>query len=62
MERLVQTHHFGPHRLDVMEHVDEEGASYLVVVDGAVVTDPALETAPRLEDLVRIYARWKEEA
>lgn len=62
MERLLQTHHFGPHRVDVVEHVDDEGTSYVVVVDGAVATDPPLEVAPRMEDVVRIYARTQGQA
>lgn len=62
MERLVQTHHFGPHRVDVVEHVNDIGTSYVVVVDGAVATDPPLEVPPRMEDLVRIYARSQGQA
>lgn len=57
MDRILQTHRFGPHRVDVVEHADDEGASYVVAVDGAVVTDPPLEAPPGPEDVVRIYAR-----
>lgn len=57
MRRILQTRHFGPHRVDVVEQDDNEGASYVVVVDDAVVTDPPLEAPPNAEDVVRIYAR-----
>lgn len=56
MERILQTHHFGPHRVEVIEHVGDEGATYVVLVDGVVVTDAPLQTPPRFEDVVRIYA------
>jgi hypothetical protein len=56
VERILQTHHFGPHRVDVVEHADDEGTTYVVLVDGAVITGPPLEAPPRLEDVVRIYA------
>jgi hypothetical protein len=56
VERIVQTHRFGPHRVDVLEQAGDEGTDYVVLVDGAVITDPPLEAPPRLEDVVRIYA------
>lgn len=56
VEKILQTHRFGPHRVDVLERAGNEGATYVVLVDGAVITDPPLETPPRLEDVVRIYA------
>jgi hypothetical protein len=55
VERILQTHRFGPHRVDVVEHAGEEGTTYVVLVDGAIITDPPLEAPPRLEDVVRIY-------
>lgn len=57
VRRILETRHFGPHRVDVVEQSDDEGASYVVVVDDAVVTDPPLEVPPKAEDVVRIYAR-----
>jgi len=57
MERILQTHDFGPHRVDVLERVDDEGTSYFVLVDDVIVTDPPLSVHPRFEDVVRIYAR-----
>lgn len=57
MERLLQTQYFGPHRVDVVERLDEDAAAYVVLVDGTVVTDPPLEAPPRSEDVLRIYAR-----
>ena len=57
MERILETHDFGPHRVDILERADDEGTSYVVLVDDDIVTDPPLPTPPRLEDVVRIYAR-----
>jgi hypothetical protein len=57
VKRLLQTHRFGSHEIGVIEDADEEGTTYLVLVDGAIVTDPPLQTPPRMEDVVRIYAR-----
>ena len=56
MERILQTHRVGPHRVDVLEQAGDEGTAYVVLVDGAIITDPPLEAPPRLEDVVRIYA------
>ncbi len=56
MDRILQTHEFGPHRVDVLERADDEGVSYVVVVDGVVATDPPLPCPPRFEDVVRLYA------
>jgi hypothetical protein len=56
VERILQTHRFGPHRVDVLEQAGDEGTAYVVLVDGAIITDPPLEAPPRLEDVVRIYA------
>jgi hypothetical protein len=57
MERILETHDFGPHRVDILERADDEGTSYVVLVDDVIVTDPPLPAPPRLEDVVRIYAR-----
>jgi hypothetical protein len=57
MEKILETHHFGPHRVDILELADDEGDAYLVLVDEVVVTDPPLPARPRFEDVVRIYAR-----
>ncbi len=63
MDRILQTHRFGPHRIDLVERADDDGATaYCVLVDGAVVTDPPLETIPGLEEIVRIYARSQQAA
>lgn len=61
MEKILESHQFGPHRVDVLERADDEGNAYVVVVDGAVVTDPPLETPPSLEDVVRVYAESQEQ-
>jgi hypothetical protein len=57
VERIVETHQFGPHRVAVLEHVEDEGISYSVLVDDRRITDPPLEYPPRFEDVVRIYAQ-----
>ncbi len=62
MERILETHRFGPHRVDILEHAGDEGTTYVVVVDGAVVTDTPLPVPPRFEDVVRIYARSQGQA
>jgi len=33
-----------------------------VLVDDMVVTDPPLDTIPRFEDMVRIYARSRDDS
>jgi hypothetical protein len=59
MDRIVETHQFGPHRVEVCDQTDDEGREYVVVViDGVQATDPPLESLPSLEDVVRIYANW----
>ena len=60
MERILQTEHFGPHRVDVIEYVEEEGPTYAVMIDDAMVTPSPLSEAPPLEEIVRIYAQWQE--
>lgn len=57
MERMVETHQFGPHRVVVMEHAGDEETTYFVVVDDVLVTETPLPFPPRFEDVVRIYAR-----
>lgn len=58
MERILATHHFGPHVVSVVEHVEDEGLSYSVLVDGLAVGVPAA-APPSFEDVVRGYARWQ---
>lgn len=63
MARIVQSYRFGPHRVDVVEHPDDDGGGFvLVVTDGTVITEAALAETPTLEDVVRVYARWLEHA
>ena len=60
MERIIQTHQFGPHRVDVVESADDEGiAGYLILADDFVLTDPMLHHRPDLEEVVRVYAAWQ---
>jgi hypothetical protein len=58
MERIMETHHFGPHRVDVVEFFDDEGTSYRVLVDDVSMTDPPLPEHPEFDEVVRIYADW----
>ncbi len=59
MERILQTHHFGPHQVDVVEHLDDDGvAGFSVLVDQEMVSD-VLPDRPDLEALVRLYAAWQ---
>jgi hypothetical protein len=60
MDRILETHHFGPHRVDVIEFPDDEASGLVVIaVDGVVVTEPPLEGLPTEDEVVRTYARWK---
>jgi hypothetical protein len=59
--RIVETYEFGPHGVAVLEQVEDDGVSYVVLVDRQPVTEP-LGLRPSLEDVVRIYARWKSPA
>ena len=56
MERILETHDFGPHRVEVLERADDEETTYLVLVDDVIITDPPLPARPRFDDVVRIYA------
>lgn len=60
MEKVIATYHFGPHRVDVVEDVDDDGReNYIVLVDDRVVTTSPLDATPSMEDVVRIYAEWQ---
>lgn len=60
MERVLQSHRLGPHRVAVVEYVDDEGGGLVVVmIDGVVVTEPPLESAPTADEIMRIYAVWR---
>lgn len=63
MERIVESYTFGPHRVDVVQYPDDEGGGFVVVVaDGMVITQTPLGDLPSLEDVVRAYAQWQEQA
>lgn len=62
MQRVLETHRFGPHTVVVLETLEDEGPSYSVLVDDEPVVDVPLPVPPRFEDVVRLYARWKEPA
>lgn len=57
MDRVIETHEFGPHRVVVVEHVGDDERSYSILVDDLAVTDPPMPEAPSFEDVVRIYTR-----
>jgi hypothetical protein len=59
VERVIETHEFGTHTVVVLEHVEDEGSTYSVLVDGCAATDP-LRSAPGFDDIVRIYARSQQ--
>ena len=60
MDRIVRSHRFGPHQVDVVEMVDDDETAYLVLVDGVVVTGTPLPAPPGFEAVVRIYA-WSRQ-
>ena len=60
MEKVLQSHWLGPHRVDVVELADDEGGGLVtILIDDVVVTDPPLEAVPTTDELMRIYARWQ---
>lgn len=61
MERTLETHHFGPHRVVVLEHIGDDETTYSVLVDNTTATDSPLPFPPNLEDVVRIYTRTIEQ-
>ena len=62
MQRLLETHRFGPHSVVVVEQLDDEGPAYSVLIDDEPVVDVPLPEPPCFEDVVRMYARWRENA
>lgn len=60
MERVLETYHFGRHKVDVLEHAGDDGTTYSILVDNLVVTESPLAVPPRFEDVVRIYDRVRE--
>lgn len=62
MDRILQMYQFGPHRVELAEHAEDDGtAFYQILVDHKIITDPPLERIPRFADLVRIYALSRDE-
>lgn len=60
MDRVLQSHRLGPHKVDVVAGRDDDGSEYVVVViDGTAVTDPPLESVPDVDGLMSIYATWQ---
>jgi hypothetical protein len=57
---VLETHRFGPHTVVVLETLEDEGPSYSVLVDDEPVVDVPLAMPPDFEDVVRLYARWKQ--
>ena len=63
MTTVIESSRLGPHRIDVVQTIDDDGEeAYLVVVDGVVLPDPLLRSRPRWEQVVRIYAQSQDRA
>lgn len=63
MDRILQTYRFGPHRVQLVQQAEDDGTEiYRVLVDDMVITDPPLDSVPRFADLVRIYARSRDDS
>lgn len=56
MERVLETHQFGSHRVVVIEHLEDDGIAYSVLIDNRSVTDEPMSTPPSFADVVRLYA------
>jgi hypothetical protein len=56
MQRVLQTCSFGDHTVAVVEQVEDDGVTYVVLVDGQPRCEPT-GTPPSFEDVVRCYAR-----
>ena len=56
MDRMVETYRFGRQTVTVVEHLEDEGLSYSVLVDDAPAGAP-VDSPLTLDDIVRIYAR-----
>jgi len=60
MDRILESHRFGPHRVDVIDFPDDEPSGLVVVaVNGVIVTDPPLDALPAIDELMRIHATWQ---
>ena len=60
MDRMVETYRFGRHTVTVVEHLEDEGLTYSVLVDD-VPTSAPVDSPLTLDDIVRIYARTLRE-
>ena len=58
MQRVLQTCTFGDHAVAVVEEVEDDGVTYVVLVDGQPCGDPT-GLPPSFEDVVRCYAQWR---
>ncbi|HET6877557.1 MAG TPA: hypothetical protein VFH38_08520 [Jatrophihabitans sp.] len=56
MDRLLETYRFGRHTVAVVEHLEDEGPCYSVLVDDVPAGAP-VDSPLTLDDVVRIYAR-----
>jgi hypothetical protein len=61
MERILETHRFGPHEVAVLEHAGDDEATYSILVDNISATETPLQSAPTFEDVVRIYTHVVEQ-
>jgi hypothetical protein len=58
--RVLESYRLGPHRVVVVEQLDDEELTYSVLVDGRSITDVPLPVPPSFEDVVRLYARSQD--
>jgi hypothetical protein len=61
MERILETHKFGPHQVAVLEHAEDDETTYSILVDSITATEAPLQSAPSFEDVVRIYTHAVEQ-
>ena len=62
MQRILETYQFGPHRVVVVEQVDDEDVNYAIVVDDRPSLAGPLASRPCFEDVVRLYAQSLDRA
>ena len=61
MDRILQSHQLGPHRVDIVETADDDGQeTVLVIIDGMVVTEPPLTSVPDADEVMHIYSGWQQ--
>jgi hypothetical protein len=61
MERVIRHQQVDGHRVSLVEVLEENGPSYLLVADDEVVLngDDPLLTAPTMVEVRDLYRRWR---